>query len=184
MYIGCRWALLPFAQAFEIYGPHSDTLTHNSHCQTTTSPPKNLLGSGFSTPYTPFCLICTMSSELTCISHVHPFWVSRGWYPLGFSGRVRHPLDSKKLFVRVNDASIYMNESRISQMFGKKTKEPCMSIKDKRALYVQKRALYVDKRALHHIRKCMRMRAKQLLVWMMCQYVRMSDTTPKCLRKR
>jgi len=35
--------------------------------------PKKLLGSGFSTPYTPFCLICTISSELTCISHVHPF---------------------------------------------------------------------------------------------------------------
>jgi len=27
-------------------------------------------------------------------------WVSRDWYPLVFSGRVRHPLDSKKFFVR------------------------------------------------------------------------------------
>jgi len=29
--------------------------------------PKKLLGSGFSTPCTPFGLICTSSSELTCI---------------------------------------------------------------------------------------------------------------------
>jgi len=28
-------------------------------------PPKKLLGGGFSTPYTRFCLICTINSELT-----------------------------------------------------------------------------------------------------------------------
>ena len=33
-------------------------------------PTKKLLGSGFSTPYTTFCLICTISSELKCISHL------------------------------------------------------------------------------------------------------------------
>jgi len=36
-------------------------------------PPKKLLGSGFSTPYTPFCLICTISSELKCSSHLYLF---------------------------------------------------------------------------------------------------------------
>jgi len=64
------------------------------------NPPKKLLGSGFLTPYTPLCLICTISYELTCISHLYPFWVSRGWYPPVFSGRVRHPLDAKKILVR------------------------------------------------------------------------------------
>jgi len=34
--------------------------------QSGANPPKKLLGSGFSTPYAPFCLICTISSELTC----------------------------------------------------------------------------------------------------------------------
>ena len=29
--------------------------------------------SGVSTPYTPFCLICTISSELKCVFHVFPF---------------------------------------------------------------------------------------------------------------
>jgi len=29
-----------------------------------------------------------------------PIWMSWVWYPLIFRGRVRHPLDSKKLFVR------------------------------------------------------------------------------------
>jgi len=33
-------------------------------------PPKKLLGSEFSTPYTPFCLICTISSELKYLSHL------------------------------------------------------------------------------------------------------------------
>jgi len=68
-------------------------------------PPKKLLGSGFSTLYAPFCLICTISSELKCISHLFlfewagfvPIWVSQGFlictdssepgYPLVFSGR-------------------------------------------------------------------------------------------------
>ena len=36
-------------------------------------PPNKLLGSRFSTPYTPFVWICTISSELTCISHLYPF---------------------------------------------------------------------------------------------------------------
>ena len=36
-------------------------------------PPKKLLGSGGSTPYTPFCLICTISSELPCIFDLYPF---------------------------------------------------------------------------------------------------------------
>ena len=47
---------------------HRATVEHR-----TLSPPTKLLGSGFSTPYTPFCLICTISSELTCISHFHSF---------------------------------------------------------------------------------------------------------------
>jgi len=45
------------------------------------TPLKKLLGSGVSTPYTPFCLICTTSSTLTCISHLHPIWLSLCWYP-------------------------------------------------------------------------------------------------------
>ena len=36
-------------------------------CSERTTPPKKLLESRFSTPYTPFCLICTISSELTWI---------------------------------------------------------------------------------------------------------------------
>jgi len=39
-------------------------------------PPKKCLVSGFWTPYTPFCLTCTISSDLTCICHLHPFWAS------------------------------------------------------------------------------------------------------------
>ena len=35
--------------------------------------PKNLLGSGFSTPYTPFCWVCTVSSELKCIFYLYTF---------------------------------------------------------------------------------------------------------------
>ena len=36
-------------------------------------PPKKVLGSRFSTPYSPFVWICIISSELTCISHLYPF---------------------------------------------------------------------------------------------------------------
>jgi len=46
-------------------------------------PPKNLLVSGVSTPYTPFVLICTISSELTCIlifTHLgEPWLISAGF---------------------------------------------------------------------------------------------------------
>jgi len=62
-------------------------------------PPKKLLGSGFSTPYTPraFCLICTISSELKGISHLYPLsepgLISKfsvdgfdtSWIPISFS---------------------------------------------------------------------------------------------------
>jgi len=61
---------------------------------------KKLLASAFSNPYTPVCSICTVSRSKVHFSFV-PIWVSRGWYPLVFSGQVRHPLDSKQLFVRV-----------------------------------------------------------------------------------
>ena len=38
-------------------------------------PPKKLLGSRFSTRYTPFCLMCTISSKPTCISYfTHCKW--------------------------------------------------------------------------------------------------------------
>jgi len=54
-------------------------------------PPTKLLGSGISTPYTPFCLICDISSELKCISHVYPFeWagVDIRWFSVdGFDTR-------------------------------------------------------------------------------------------------
>ena len=62
------------------------------------TPPKKLLGSGFGYPYTPFCLICTISSELKCISYVYLFewagddirWfsvdgVDTRWIPRSFS---------------------------------------------------------------------------------------------------
>ena len=69
--------------------------------QLKTLPPNKLRGSGFSTPYTHWCLICTISSELKCISDL-PIWVSRCCSPLLFSWRVRHPLDSTQLFVRLD----------------------------------------------------------------------------------
>jgi len=43
---------------------HCHTLPHIHTCML----PKKLLGSGFSTPYTPFCFVCTISSKLKCIS--------------------------------------------------------------------------------------------------------------------
>ena len=54
-------------------------------------PPKKLLGSGFSTPYTHFFLMCIISSELTCVSHFYPFeWagVDIRWFSVdGFDTR-------------------------------------------------------------------------------------------------
>jgi len=84
--------------------PHTHTHTHTHEMQEQSSamcqellvqaytyPPKKLLGSGFSTPYIPFCLICTISSELTCISHLYPFeWagVDIRWFSVdGFDTR-------------------------------------------------------------------------------------------------
>jgi len=42
-------------------------------CDEWHTPPKKLLGSGVSTPYTPFCLICTIISELKRISFLYQF---------------------------------------------------------------------------------------------------------------
>jgi len=72
------------------------TMTHPM----TTVPLKKLVGSVFSNPYTLFCLICTINSELNYFLDLHHEWMSRGRYLLVSSGWVRHPLDSKKLFVR------------------------------------------------------------------------------------
>ena len=70
------------------------------------NPPKRLLESGFSTPYTLYCLICPITSSVNSITlRLSPIWVSCGRYPLVFSGRVRHPLDSKKLFVWSNSVA-------------------------------------------------------------------------------
>jgi len=63
-------------------------------------PPKKLLGSGVLPPYTLFCSICTINSELKYF-----LILSRGWYPLNFSGRGWDLLDSEKLFVRFNKHS-------------------------------------------------------------------------------
>jgi len=51
-------------------------------------PPKKLPGCGFPTPCTLFCLIYTINSELAYFP-ISPIWVSRGRFPLVFSGRVR-----------------------------------------------------------------------------------------------
>jgi len=67
-------------------------------------PPTNYFGCGFSAPYTLFCLICDMNSKYTTFQFP-PIWVSRGRYPLVFSGQVRYPLGSKKLFVRLCDTT-------------------------------------------------------------------------------
>jgi len=67
------------------------------------------LGCGFSTPYTLFCLICTISSEQNWW-FFQSILVSQGWYLLIFSGRVRHPLDSNKLFVRHNVLSLTLEK--------------------------------------------------------------------------
>jgi len=64
------------------------------------NPPKKLFGCGVSTPYTLLCLICTISSKLNfflILTHLSEL----GLISAGFSGRVRHPLDSKKLFVQL-----------------------------------------------------------------------------------
>ena len=62
-------------------------------------PPKKLVGCGFLTPYTLFCLICTIRCELKYFL-IFTHLSERGWISAGFHGRVRHPLDSKKKIVR------------------------------------------------------------------------------------
>jgi len=57
-----------------------------------------ILESGSSTPYTLFSLMCTSISKL-CFPDYYHWHVRRGRYVLVCSGRVRHPLDSKKLLV-------------------------------------------------------------------------------------
>jgi len=64
-------------------------------------PPKKILGCGFSTPYTLFGLICTINSELNHFpskSNVSDL----GSISASLSGRVRYPLDSKRIFVQTN----------------------------------------------------------------------------------
>ena len=51
---------------------------------------------GLSTPVSAISLICTISSELTYFRNLR----HSSSYPLVFSGRVQHPLDSKKVFAR------------------------------------------------------------------------------------
>jgi len=60
-------------------------------------PPKKL-HAGFN-PGTPFCLICTIKSELKFISDLYHQYVSRGRYALFSGGRGWHLLDCMKLFV-------------------------------------------------------------------------------------
>jgi len=57
-------------------------------------PPKKLFGSRFSDPV--YTLLIDLYYWLWTKVHLSfsPIRVSRGWYPLVFSGRVRHPLDS------------------------------------------------------------------------------------------
>jgi len=57
------------------------------------------LGSGVANPYTLFCSICTINSELNYFPDLYHSLTSRGRYALDFSGRGRHPLDSKKVCV-------------------------------------------------------------------------------------
>ena len=87
-------------------------------------PPKRLLGSGFSTPCTAFCLICTINSELTsCLICTH--LSELGLISADFSGRVRHPLDSRKLFVRAySHMNIYMTCSVSTPRVRLVTKRP------------------------------------------------------------
>ena len=60
------------SQLLRWHGINPASLTKKSLCgiNQLLLPTKKLLGSGFSTPYTTFCLICTISSELKCISHL------------------------------------------------------------------------------------------------------------------
>jgi len=63
-------------------------------------PPKKLFRCGVSTPVPPVCLMCTTNSNLKCMSILyHNEWavVDIRWFPVD---GVRHPLDSRKLFVR------------------------------------------------------------------------------------
>ena len=69
-------------------------------------PPKELLGGGVPTPHTLFCLICTINSELmycsSCTTNERA-GVDICWFPVD---GVRHPLNSKKLFVRYTHTHI------------------------------------------------------------------------------
>jgi len=62
--------------------PHCHTLPHIHTCM----PPKKHLRSGFMTPYTPFCFVWTISSELKWISQLYPLdWarVDIRWFSVG-----------------------------------------------------------------------------------------------------
>jgi len=71
-------------------------------CEWVTRRPRSFLGAGFRSRIHP-CIWCVPWAPLRTKIHVSfvPICVSRGWYPLDFSGRVRHPLHSKQLFVRM-----------------------------------------------------------------------------------
>jgi len=79
-------------------------------------PPRSFLDAGFGpyiqffvwfVPYTPkyitFFLIAFRFSTI---------WVSRGWYPLNFQGRVRYPLDIKKVSVRIECVCVTIHHPR------------------------------------------------------------------------
>jgi len=87
-----------------------------THERGVSEPPKKLLGSGVSILCTPFCLICTISSELTCIfifTHLSaPGLISAGFQwtgstPAGFQEafRAARKTHEKNAFVHANDLS-------------------------------------------------------------------------------
>ena len=70
-----------------------------ARCRRMRCRPRSCLNARFR-PQIHFFVSCVPLTPNYSTFRFPPIWVSRGQYLLGFRGRVRHPLDSKKGFVR------------------------------------------------------------------------------------
>jgi len=75
--------------------------------------PRNFVNVG----YPSFCLIYITTSERKYIFDFYHWGDSRGRHPLVSSGRVRHPLDSKKLFVQIWNMYIINGNSDLKMTY-------------------------------------------------------------------
>ena len=95
--------------------------------------PKSFLDACFLPRYLSFC---TIYSGLTSIPDLYNQWVGLGLYTLVSSGRVRHPLDSKKLFVRLYSRCWYSALSGDAwivhlETFNELSTDTCVNLKRK-----------------------------------------------------